>query len=524
MVSPKPRVVADAGAALGLLAVGLAIAFWPMWSSGFALMQVDPADTRHLNFVLEWGHRWLTGQATSVWSPPFFHPEVNVSAYTEVLLGLVPFYSAWRALGFEPDSAFQGWMVTMAVLNFLAAWLLMRKGLGFEGPAAAVGAFVLSFGGVRLNQLNHQHLLPQFFTFIALWALVSVFRGAPRPRRWLVCFTASSVLQVYAGIQLGWFLALSLAVAVGWALTQGELRARTLTLLREQRWAVLCCGITALLALWPLAHSYLAAGRAVGFRSFQEARSMLPWAQSWLYQGPHNWLYGGLARLHLFQQLPTEGEQRLGLGLVTSVVIVASLWRHRRQPGWAVLGLTSATLMLLSTTHGSFSPWQVVMAVVPGATGIRAVARIGLMLLIPAGVVLAHLTQTAPRRWAWPVVAFCLLEQGQRVADSYGKQSQRDEVAQVVRAVPPECTSFFWAPRGPVAYDEKTQVNAMWAALELGVPTLNGYSSNFPREWKLMHHTISTERDEVRLRTDFMSWVVAHELDATATCFLSPEP
>jgi hypothetical protein len=115
----------------------------------------------------------------------------------------------------------------------------------------------------------------------------------------------------------------------------------------------------------------------------------------------------------------------------------------------------------------------------------------------------------------------CLLEQGQRVPDSYDKQGLRDDVDVVVRAVPPDCTSFFWAPRllpGATSDEPKTQLDAMWAGLRLGMPTVNGYSSNFPRDWRLIEHAIATAEDERRLRAALEDWNQGHALDA---CFVS---
>ncbi len=514
----NPNRIPTIAAFTATLLVGLAISCWPMWRSGFALMECDPGDTRHLNYVLEWGHRWLTGNA-ALWSPPFFFPERNVAAYTELLLGLVPFYSAWRLVGLEPDSAFQAWTVTVLTLNVIAAWLLFHEALAFGPFASAVGTFMLAFGGVRLNQLNHQHLLPHFFTFLAVHAIVRLFTTA-QPRRWLVVLAASALLQLYCGIQLGWMLLFVLAIALGWSLALRGTRPRVLALTRSNAGLLTLLAVGSGLALWPLAGPYLAAGREVGFRQFLDVRGFLPWAQSWLYQGPHNWLYGRLAGLHLFTQQSFEGEQRLGLGPVTTIVLLVGLWRARARPWVQVVGLTSFSILALTTTHGHVSPWQVVMAVVPGANSIRAVGRIALLLLIPAGLGLASVAKARPGLWA--MLLLCLLEQGQQAPDAYEKQPQRDDIEAVVRSVPNDCSSFFWAPRatpGAISFDAKTQLDAMWAGLRLGVPTVNGYSSNFPRDWRLVDHAIGSAEDERRLRAALDDWNRGHAVDA---CFVTP--
>lgn len=177
----------------------MVMAFYPMLLSGFALMQADPGDSRMLGMVLEHGHGWLTSLGKrDLWNLPFFYPEPNVAAFGDLLLGLLPYYSVFRALGLDPDSAFQGWMLTMGALNYLAAWLFLRRALGFSALPAAFGAFIFAFGSSRLCQLNHQQLLPQFYSLLVVHALVRMFQrpGPALERRWIGIFFAALVLQV----------------------------------------------------------------------------------------------------------------------------------------------------------------------------------------------------------------------------------------------------------------------------------------------------------------------------------------
>ena len=78
-----------------LLAFGLTAAFYPTLFSGFRRMQNDPGDTRHLNYILEHDYLWLTRAPLDrdLWSPPIFYPVANAAAYTELLLGALPFYA-----------------------------------------------------------------------------------------------------------------------------------------------------------------------------------------------------------------------------------------------------------------------------------------------------------------------------------------------------------------------------------------------------------------------------------------------
>lgn len=539
MTSPGPRAPREpstgaprgsrwaAGALPVALALwGMGVAFGPMLASGLARMEVDPADTRHLNYVLEHDHLWLTGRA-ELWSPPFFFPERGVAAYTELLLGVAPLYSAWRLFGLAPDTAFQLWMLTVALLNFAAAWLLFRRALGFEPLAAGAGAFLVSFGNARLTELNHQHLLPHFFTFAAVYALARLLRGAGRPRLQVAGLFAALVLQLYAGITLGWFLCFGLGVALAWALAFADTR-RALAQRLLPAWPALAASAAlSALALWPLLSAYVEAGRALGPRSWAETSWYLPHAQSWLFLGPHNWLYGWMSELSLFTRLPGGGA-RLGLGLFTTAAVVGAFVRWRDRPWLRVAGLTALTLVLLTTLYrGRVSPWQLVAAAVPGADGIRAVGRIGLLLLLPAGAAVASLVQGvgAPgrrRRWLGALIAaLCVAEQGARVPDTYDKAQVRAEVARVAEAIPPGCRAFFYAPVGQPRFDEKTQLDAMWAGLQAGVPTANGYSSHSPNGWELFEHALAPGEAPAGLEARLRRWEARAGLPAGTICLVA---
>jgi hypothetical protein len=497
-----------------LFALGMLAACWPMLASGFDRMETDPADTRHLNYVLEHDYRWLCGKA-ELWSPTFFWPEPNVAAFTELMLGVLPLYAPWRALGAEPDTAFQLWVVSVLALNWVFAHALFRRALGFEPLPAAAGAWVVAFGSSRMAALNHQHLLPCFFTVLAVHALVRIFQGAQR--WWALVFFGALVLQFWACVTLAWLLCFWLAVVLAWALALPEPRAQVLRVLKTRPVPLAVSAAAAVLLLLPLVLPYRAAAAAAGSRTFEGAWAMVPQLQSWLYQGPHSVLYGRLADLSVFSRLPMDGEHRIGVGFATTLVMVAML---RREPWLKVLGLSALTVVLVATLYrGRVSPWQGVMAVVPGADGIRAVARIGQLMLFPAGVAVACFARRAAKA-GWLVVALCIAEQLQYVPNTYSKTQLRADVAQVAQRVPAGCRAFFYAPRGLEKYDEKTQLDAMWAGLWLGVPTVNGYSSHFPRGWELFDHGVHGELDTLRLQEALSMWAASRGLDVKDVCWV----
>jgi len=513
-------------------AAGTVMACYPILFSGFARMQNDPEDTRLIHYMLEHDYLWLVRAPLhrDLWSPPIFYPEANTAAYTELTLGLLPLYAPWRAVGLAPDTAFQSWILTSLLLNFAAIYFFLRRCLAVRPVAASFGSFLFAFGSPRLNQLNHQFMLPQFFTVLAVFAVWRLFQihatneNHHRCVAWIAALASSVAAQIYATYALGWFLCFALLIAFALAMAMRSTRGQIASVLRAHWRAIALIAAVAAAALTPLGLHYLEAARAVGFRQFWEAEGMLPRFQSWFYMGEENWLYGWTAGRGSFAYLPVEWEQRLGLGLVTTAVVGWALIRERRRPGIRILIGTWLAILLTATMYRwGFSPWKWIFKLVPGANGIRAVARIGILALIPASIGLALFADRRREpKWkalAFSLSAFCLLEQGRRSL-SYDKQTVRTAVSRVAARIDPACRAFFCVCQDDRAADE-CQLDGMWAGLQAKLPTVNGTSGNNPARFEpLSENKTRTEADEARLKAALETWLRAHRKEGLNVCWV----
>lgn len=514
---------------------GTVMAFHPIILSGFARMEADPGDARHLNYVLEHGFRWVLSRPghTELWSPPIFFPEKNTAAYSETLLGVLPFYAPWRIVGMQPDTSFQCWTLTISLLNFAACYLLLARFLGLRPLGASLGAFLFSFGSPRVVQSGHHQLIAQFFTITAVIALIALFCPAarekppPRPLFWIGLFFASLVAQVYAGFYLAWLFAFGLCVAGIVSLLVGDIRGRLIWLVSRHGLAIAVCAVIAALAVAPMALRYLETASSLGYRGFEDTEWFLPPAKAWFNVGPYSWLYGGLSRGRLFSEMSFEWEKRLGVGLVTTLVAAYGLVRERSRPGARLLLGSAIALVVLTTRFpGGLALWRILFNVFPGANAIRAVGRIGILMLLPASIGVAYAFDRISRAVAKAVVlslaVIVVLEQGQTMP-SYEKEAPRRDVATVVRLIPRGCEAFFVI----VPVGQKPQLEAhldgMWAGIETGLPTVNGYSSNLPPGWKdsLLDNRFYGPDDQKRLRMALRSWLKSHGLDPALTCLVS---
>src|SRR5215472_12409142 len=250
--APAPaRLLSGALPPIALGAVGMLIAFYPTLLSKFERVQSDTGDTRFTNFVLEYEYRWLHGDplARELWSPGIFFPEKNTLAYSDTFVSLLPFYAPWRSLGAKPDTAYQLFLLTVGGLNFIVAYLLLRNGFRRTVVGSSLGAFLFAFGSIRLNQLNHAQLLPQFYPLISLYGLVRIFQADPGSNSrhlgwWIALFFSGITAQLYADYYLAWFYLFALGLCCFWVVLNPDVRRNALATLRP-KWKFLAIGFAA---------------------------------------------------------------------------------------------------------------------------------------------------------------------------------------------------------------------------------------------------------------------------------------
>ncbi len=220
-----------------------------------------------------------------------------------------------------------------------------------------------------------------------------------------------------------------------------------------------------------------------------------------------------------------DWEHRLGLGLVTTAIFVYMLWRGRKTVLIQIFTFICLAVILLSTLYrGQLSPWAVVFHVVPGANGIRAVSRIGFLLLFPVSYAFALFVELSlaarMRTLLFPACILSVIEQG-RTQPSYNKQEIRRGVESVARRVDAgRCGYFYYSPSGTSQLALLAQLDAMSAYLATGVPTLNAYSGNAPRDWRLEDSRIASPADALRLSGELSDWLQTHRLSRSGLCWI----
>jgi hypothetical protein len=167
-----------------------------------------------------------------------------------------------------------------------------------------------------------------------------------------------------------------------------------------------------------------------------------------------------------------------------------------------------------------------VYAVVPGARGIRAVPRVGLVVLVAwaAGLALAvdGLARSRARVAAAALAVLCLLEQGVAYVH-FVPALDRERVDRIAREVPAGCPAFVYTPPPDGWPPWHAQIDALWVADVARVPTLNGYSGNSPPGWGLEDCFVRGPADRARLDAAVAAWVRRWGLPGPV-CRIPPSP
>jgi hypothetical protein len=488
-----------------------------LFSSGFDRMPGDRGDARANVYLVEHWYQVFRGHAEA-FSPGMFYPVKGTIGYSETMFVHALPYSGLRIFGMDMFSALAVPLVLFNFLNYVACFFLLRRVLGLNAGASVAGAMFFAFNSPRFNHAGHYGYQASFFLPLVI-ALVVRFaqRRASLTQREALGLLAgaalSLALQFVISPYQGWFFVFWSCLFLLIVLVVPSTRHVVVEIV-QRFWPALSAGaLVLMIGLYPLFLVYSPVAATAGPRPYRLVHELTPDVWSLLRMGDLNYIWGAasaaLSRVHPL--LSTE--LNVGIGLVPSLVLLALLpWtvltilRNSRSAGirrlsLAALILATALLYAIAMKYsGGSSPWQFVYRFVPGADGLRAIARHVLVLTLPMSIVFAVVLHRALQKISvqpttlarrgltaavFAVVAFGIVEQFGRTP-SFSARAELSRLQLLAASLPQNCAVFYAsaAPvRAPVKHEE--QIDAMLVSVMRGVPTVNGYGGHVPPGWSL---------------------------------------
>lgn len=492
----KSSDIAGRLAPLFFLAFGLILIALPQ-SDFFHAVPGDMGDARFNNLILEHVYRWIIGEDPSLWSPGFFYPYPGSLSFSDNHFGTVLLYAALRGFGISPDYAFIVWYTAAAPLNYLCCYYALRK-CGLSAKGAAVGAFIFAFAFTISAQFGHAQLNYRFAIPLAMlsWQRF-VDRGDERELARLAIWLT---VQFYCSIYLGYFLTLLLAASFCGQyfvrqvdVAHGRPHRLLWNIIRDPRRRRLPSSLLIILicaaALVALFYPYLHYSKLYGFRRTRaEIGTMLPRVWSY-FIADYSRLWRGFSLR--FVDVPMRQEQQMFFGL--GAILLAIIGGVRSTSRWVRSTVVALLLLVLITLSVHKYSFYLLLTHLPVANAVRAVSRIGLVMLFPLGVLAGSgydwLCDSSGQKNTWLKPCVCLtlttlmlVEYSAVITGRVSIVDWRSHLVALQQEVPADLpkNAIVFVPLREDSPPFMTELDGMSLAQSLDRDALNGYSGNLP--------------------------------------------
>jgi hypothetical protein len=393
---------------LGGLTVVAVAATYPLVRHITTHLPNDLADPVLVTWILAWDADAFRHGVTQLFNAPSFFPYSHTLVYSETLIGLAVFTAPIQWLSANPVFVYNIAFIASFVQAGAGMYVLARALTG-RRDAALLAALAYAFTPLRVAQFAHLQWLMTGWLPLSLWALHRYFSTGAFA--FLLASTAAYLLQSLTASYFTYFALLPLAavtIAEAWRL-RPPLR-RTLS-------HFAAAGALCALALAPVVHAYYRAREEHDFRRPASEIASLS-ADLGDYLHAHN-------HVTLWRHAPWgNGEHELFPGAIVLVLAGIAVFTTRdgstsRIRLYAAIGATTLVLSLgpqptawghPAPIHG---PYQLLLDVVPGLDGLRALSRIGVIVVLALSVLAAYgtvrvLDRVAPRRRSMVVTGLAI--------------------------------------------------------------------------------------------------------------------
>ena len=376
---PSP-LVESAAVVVALLAIAIA-ATYPLMTHLGTHLPNDLGDPVLNASILAWDASALARRGAHLWDAPNFFPYLRTLAYSDHLLGIALFTSPLQ------------WLIGNAVLVYNIAFIgsfvnagagmyLLVRTLARRRDVAFLAALIFAFSPFRVAHLAHVQWLTTGWLPLSLWGLHRYMSTGAL--RFLLTAAIGYVLQSLTVMYFAYFALLPLgvvAIAEAWRVRPPL--ARTAAHLAA-------AAVVVVAALSPIIREYAWVREDRGFTR--------PPIEIQAYSADASEYFRGHHLVRLWRHAPHgTGEHELFPGGIAIVLAAIAVATSRGSSRWSVglyAGIAAAAFVLSLGPHPAAwgheapfpGPYQLLLDIVPGLDGLRAVARIAAIVQLGLAV------------------------------------------------------------------------------------------------------------------------------------------
>ena len=474
---------------------------------------------------------------------PYFYPHRDTLGYNDGVFLTGMLAAPFRAAGVDLFRAHEYALVALKAVGFISMAALLNRIVAKNSWTSVAGAVLFSVMIGTSNQAYHAQLLSLSLAPLATLLLFSAWQHHDGS---IVAFLgrAAAFLAIIGGwlitsFYMAWFYLLLICIVVAVHLAferetwrhivrqRGGLRPAIVAIFRRRGGRYGGLAVLALISLVPFALVYGPKLRETHGHNIHSALAYALDLTDAINIGSGSLIWGGwfaALKASMPDRLPV-GEFEVGftpdvLGVLAAIMVLAAFTKRLQLTPLLRATLWGAVLLaaLPLSIHG-ISPWWVVFRTVPGATGVRVIARVWLLIGFPVSIMLTVALDriAALSRWrlaAVPLAAVLITSQYNTTQQVALRPDAEMKLLAEVPTPPPSCRSFvlIGAPTETESHDPfygfyHDNVLAMLVADHINLPTLNGFATFKPADWDFSAIPPDT------VLTRFARYVKAHGLD-----------
>jgi hypothetical protein len=379
-----PRRVETICVVSGFAALGIAYTYPLILGLGSHLPS-DVGDPLLTTWTLAWDADRLRHGLRGIWDAPNFFPYRHTLLYSDHLMGIAVFTAPIQWLSGNPVFVYNVAFLSSFVLAGGGMYVLAREVSGGSRVAAVVAGLAYACHPFRMAHLAHLQWLMTGWLPLALWALHRYVRS--RALGHLLAATVFALLQSFTTAYFTYFALIPIvAVAVGEGGRAQQWRLGT-------AWHIAAAGLLATAMTLPVARAYYQVRAESGLRRTVSEIALQSAEPRDYVTAPE--------RLRVWGRLGGgTGEHELFPGATTLAIAAVGVLSGRRQRSTRVYASIAVIACVLS--FGPRGPYGWLLRVIPGLDGLRAPARLGvvvqLALSVLAGLGAVRLVERAAAR------------------------------------------------------------------------------------------------------------------------------